>query len=132
MLLICLFFFFLKGFYPQHYLYFSGFLFSTISILYKKANTTFIYIIYDRNEHLLSLIRIRKKILKEQIVMCIGCKIVYGRRRVPDIVRTHFHWCISNTSPVSPSKQSELPKNFDDRRKSVSGPLEWNTKSNIH
>lgn len=48
---------------------------------------------------------------------------MFGKSKVPDIVRTHFHWCASNASPVSPSNPSELPKNFDDSRNSDSGPL---------
>lgn len=62
----------------------------------------------------------------------IGCKIVYGRRKVPDMVRAHFHWWASNASPLLSSNPSELPKIFDDRRKSAFGPLEWKSESNVN
>lgn len=55
-----------------------------------------------------------KKILNQQTL--------YNQRKVPDMVRTHFHWCASNVSPLSPSNPSEQPVNFEDIRESDSGP----------
>lgn len=97
----------------------------SVSNIFKYSNT------WNQNEHgwrnirrLQEWLRMSKSSLKRSSKE--SGNSTRAKRRIPLIVRTHFHWYVSIASPPSLSKYPSGPPfapMFEDWHKSISGPV---------